>query len=107
VCEVPSKKFQVDQTGNDKTSGKKEDAVLCRMVPTNSHSTGQCIVVLEVQVIFVINNNDNIYLVLVAIGKEITGLVQLLGEIMKRKKNLPKKNEKKILKLYKTNLQVG
>ena len=64
MCEVPSKNLQVDQAGYDKTYGKKKDVVLYRMAPTSSHSTGQCIVVLEVQLIFAINNNDNIYLVL-------------------------------------------
>ena len=77
------------------------------MAPSSSHFTRQCIVVLEVQVIFVINNNDNIYLAIVSISKEITGLVQLLGEIMKRKEIYIKRMKKKLLRLYKTNLQVG
>ena len=84
MCEVPSKKLQVDQAGYDKTYGKK-DVVLYRMALTSSHSTGQCIVVLEVHIICVINNNDNMYLVLVSISKKTTSLVQFLGEIMKRK----------------------
>ena len=71
--------------------------IFYRMAPTSSHSIGQCIIVLEVHVIFEINNNDNIYLVLVAISKEIIGLVQLLGEIIKIKQIYPKRMKKKIL----------